>query len=213
MRVMPSGSWVFAVVLGLALAASAPAAADFEPLIGAECAPCHGEMAPSPFPNVPTIHGQPESVLSNALYDFRATIRPCRKVECGAEECPDIDFCATMAGLSDEQIDAMARWYAAREFVPAGEPWDPAHAKWGAVLHAHCESCHAGGGADSVAGASILRGQRKAYLRSAIADVREDRRVALAEMHAILLELSDEEIAALVEYYASPVDRLNRKEP
>jgi cytochrome subunit of sulfide dehydrogenase len=210
---MRIGSLVCALVLGLALLAGA-AAAEFEPMVGVECAPCHGVQAPSPFPNVPTIHGLPEGVLNNALYDFRATIRPCRKVECGGEgECPELDFCVTMASLSDDDIDAITRWYATRTFVPAGEPWDPALAEQGAALHARCESCHAGGGADPTAGASILRGQRKGYLRLAIEDFRHDRRVSVAEMDVTLRELSEEDITALVEFYASPADPLEHKEP
>ena len=52
--------------------------------------------------------------------------------------------------------------------------------------------------------ATILRGQRKAYLRLAMEDFRQERRVAVAEMDAMIRALSDDEMAALVEFYASP---------
>jgi cytochrome subunit of sulfide dehydrogenase len=172
------------------------------------CAACHGVSAPSPYPSVPTIHGLPEVVLDNAMYDFRATIRPCRKVDCGgAADCPQIDFCAIIALLSDEQIAALARWYSSQPYAPAGEPWDPAEASRGHALHvARCESCHAGGGRISVDQASILRGQPKGYLRTAMEDFRAERRVAVAEMHVRLTEFSEEELTSLVEFYASPAD-------
>lgn len=184
---------------GGALAAEAPEEV-------AMCAPCHGAEAPSPYPSVPTIHGLPRAVLDNALFDFRATIRPCRKPDCGAAvDCPDIDFCSIAAGLSDEQIGALASWYAGRRFVPAGEPFDAVLAARGAQLHADkCNSCHTDGGASSVEQASILRGQRKAYLRMAMEDFRRERRVAVAEMDAMIRALSDDELTALVEFYASP---------
>jgi cytochrome subunit of sulfide dehydrogenase len=182
-----------------AFAAEAPAEVEV-------CAACHGAEAPSPYPTVPTIHGLPQVVLDNALFDFRATIRPCRKPDCGAGvKCPEIDFCEVAAGLTDEQIGVLARWYANRSFVPAGEPYDAAMAARGAQLHADkCNSCHSNGGASSVDQATILRGQRKAYLRTAMEDFRRERRVAVAEMDAMIRALSDEDVAALVEFYASP---------
>jgi len=170
------------------------------------CAACHGVEAPSSYPTVPTIHGLPRAVLDNALFDFRATIRPCRNPDCGAGiECPDIDFCAIAVELGDEQIAALAGWYASREFVAANEPFDEVLAARGARLHAEsCESCHTDGGSSSIDQATILRGQRKAYLRIALKDFRAERRVAVAEMDARLRALSDEELTALVEFYASP---------
>lgn len=182
-----------------AIAADVPAKVEV-------CAACHGAEAPSPYPSVPTIHGLPQAVLDNALFDFRATIRPCRKPDCGAEaNCPDIDFCSVAADLSDDEISALASWYAGREFVPAGEPYDAALAARGAQLHQDkCNSCHTDGGTSSAEQATILRGQRKAYLRLAMEDFRQERRVAVAEMDAMIRALSDDEMAALVEFYASP---------
>ncbi|HRP87340.1 MAG TPA: c-type cytochrome [Gammaproteobacteria bacterium] len=186
---------------------SGPVAAESgAPADVAVCAACHGDEAPSPFPSVPTIHGLPQAVLDNALFDFRATIRPCRKPDCGAAaDCPDIDFCSIAAALSDEQISALASWYASRRFVAAGEPFDAALAARGAQLHQDkCDSCHTEGGTSSTEQATILRGQRKAYLRLALEDFRQERRVAVAEMDAMIRALSDDELTALVEFYASP---------
>jgi cytochrome subunit of sulfide dehydrogenase len=170
------------------------------------CAACHGAQAPSPFPNVPTIQGMPVAVLDNALYDFRATIRPCRKPDCGPDRnCPQIDFCGLVAGLSDEDIGALAAWYAAQPFAPVSQAWDAELASAGRLLHeAQCESCHAGGGATPVDQAGLLRGQPKGYLRIALEDFRQERRVAVAEMDALIRALTDEQLDALVEFYASP---------
>ena len=53
--------------------------------------------------------------------------------------------------------------------------------------------------------ASILRGQRSEYLRRAFSDYREGRRMAVAAMDAKMKVLSDEDVNAIVAYYASPV--------
>jgi cytochrome subunit of sulfide dehydrogenase len=196
------------VLMLVALAAAPQLRAAETPEQVEVCAACHGVSAPSPYPSVPTIHGLPEVVLDNAMYDFRATIRPCRKVDCGtAADCPQIDFCAIIAQLSDEEIAALARWYSSQPYAPAGEPWDARLAKRGHDLHvAQCESCHAGGGRISVDQASILRGQPKDYLRTAMEDFRAERRVAVAEMHVHLSGFTDEELTSLIEFYASPAD-------
>lgn len=195
-----------AVFLVMVATAACGIAAAEEPPQVQTCAVCHGASPPSPFASVPTIHGLPQAVLDNAMYDFRATIRPCRKVDCeGVADCPELDFCAIVASLTDEDIAALARWYSLQTFAPAGESWDVDLAARGRELHlARCESCHVRGGTASVEEASILRGQRKAYLKLAMEDFGKDRRIAVAEMHAKIIDLSPEEIAALVEYYASP---------
>ena len=170
------------------------------------CAACHGREAPSPHAAVPTIHGLPASVLGNALYDFRAGLRPCRKLDCaGSAECPESGFCAVVAALSDDEIELLAQWYAAQPYAAVDQPWDPQLAAQGRALHeAHCESCHSGGGGDSLEQAGILRGQPKPYLRTAIEDFRQERRIAVAEMDTRLRELSGAQVQALLEFYASP---------
>lgn len=172
------------------------------------CSACHGAEAPSLLPGVPTIHGMPQLVIENALYDYRATIRPCRKPGCDEpSDCPPLDFCSIVAGLSDEDIAVLAEWYASRDYVALPQDYDPDLAARGALLHAaRCENCHGGGGSRSQDQASILRGQPRNYLVNAIGDFRQERRVAVAEMHVMLQELSAEEVTALVEFYLSPRD-------
>lgn len=200
-----TGPWAAPVLLALLPVVAAASAADAPPQVPV-CAACHGLEAPSPHEQVPTIHGLPETVLENALFDFRATIRPCREPDCGAAaDCPASDCCAAAASLSDEDIAVLARWYARQAFVPADEPWDAELAAIGGTVHAaHCQQCHADGTGEPAGRTSALRGQRKAYLLAALEDFQLERRVAFAEMHAMLGALPDIEIIALVEFYASP---------
>lgn len=203
---MRKSAIVAAIAAAILFCGPAAWAADPPPKT-AMCAACHGEAAPSPYEGVPTIHGQPVTALENALYDFRATIRPCRKPDCSpAQSCPEIDFCAIVRELSDEEIAALAAWYAAQPYAALSQDWHPALAARGEVLHAtHCESCHSGGGLSPGNQATILRGQPKSYLHAAIRDFSHDRRIAVAEMDAVIRDLSEQDIDALVEFYARPV--------
>lgn len=190
----------------LLLLGAAPAPAADPPAQAETCNVCHGVEAPSPFPGVPTIHGMPQLVLENALYDYRATIRPCRKPGCDQpSDCPQLDFCSIVRELSDEDIAVLADWYASRDYAPLPQPFDAELAARGELLHAaRCENCHGAGGSKPQDQASILRGQPRDYLVNAIGDFRQERRVAVAEMHVVLQELSEDEVRALVEFYLSP---------
>lgn len=201
-------SALLVAVATLLLLGAAPVPAADPPAQAETCVACHGAEAPSPFPAVPTIHGMPQLVLENALYDYRATIRPCRKPGCGAgPDCPQLDFCSIVRGLSDEDIQVLAEWYASRDYAPLAQPFDAGLAARGAELHAAgCESCHGAGGSRPQDQASILRGQPREYLVNAMNDFRQERRVAVAEMHALLQALSEDDVKALVEFYVSPRD-------
>jgi cytochrome subunit of sulfide dehydrogenase len=191
----------------LVLVLSLPAArAEDAPPVVALCTQCHGEVGPSPFPGVPTIHGLPPGVIENALYDFREALRPCRKSECSTDgRCPDMSMCDITAEMSDEEMDRLAYWYAAQPFANHQDPYDPGLAARGQALHErHCEICHTNYGSDPLDDASMLRGQRKDYLRRALEDFQQGRRVALDAMDERLRTLSDEELDALAEFYSGP---------
>lgn len=187
------------------LLATAGVVAEMPPQAKA-CAACHGAEAPSPHAAVPTLHGLPASALENALYDFRAGLRDCRKLGCDdSADCPEVDFCAIVGGLGDDDIAVLTQWYAAQPYAAVEQSWDPGLAEKGRAVHeAQCESCHSDGGANALDQASILRGQPKAYLRAAIEDFRQERRISVAEMDAGLRELTGAQLEALLEFYASP---------
>lgn len=178
------------------------------PAVAETCNACHGMRAPSPHDDIPTIHGLPSVVIENALYDFRAETRPCRQSACSAQgTCPDTDMCRITTDLSDTEIGLLAEWYSAQAFVPADEPHDPELAARGREIHlANCETCHADGATRSEEQASLLRGQPRAYLNNALQDYRLADRQAVIQMDTGLESLDDDDIAALVEFYSSPVN-------
>ena len=171
------------------------------------CGLCHGQAGPSPFPGVPTIHGLPPGVIENALYSYREGLRPCRKSECTrAGTCPDMSMCDVAGPMSDEEIDLLAYWFSAQPFAPHQDPFDAGLAVAGREIHdLHCEICHTNLGSEPVDDASMLRGQRKVYLRAALEDFREGRRsVGLDAMDKRFETFSDYELDALAEFYSGP---------
>jgi cytochrome subunit of sulfide dehydrogenase len=194
-------------VLLLALLAPTLVSAHEPPPAVPLCALCHGETGPSPFPGVPTIHGLPPGVIENALYKYREGQRPCRKSECSQDgRCPDMSMCDIAAGLADPDIDLLAYWYGAQPFAAHQDPYDAELAAQGREIHdRYCEICHTNLGSDPVDDASMLRGQRKVYLRSALEDFQQGRRsVGLDAMDARFKTFSDEQLDALAEFYSGP---------
>jgi sulfide dehydrogenase cytochrome subunit len=181
------------------------AAADMVKLTES-CQVCHGPDGVSRWPDIPNISGLPEIVIANALYDFRGRARPCRKAACGpAGTCPDVEMCELSTGLSDEEIDLYARYYASQAFSPSVAEIDPALASAGEALHEqYCERCHTSGGSDPLDEASILRGQNREYLRNAMEDFRARRRVDEAPMTSAFEKIDDAGLEALLHYYATP---------
>lgn len=194
---------MLAALLFAPLAAVAHEAPPIVPL----CAMCHGDTGPSPFPGVPTIHGLPPNVIENALHNYRARARPCRKSKCSEDgRCPDMSMCDIVGSMSDEDIDLLAYWYAQQPFAKHQDPYDPELALRGRAIHDRvCEVCHTNLGSDPYDDASMLRGQRKVYLRTALEDFKQGRRTSgLNAMDARLKALSDEDLDGLAEFYSGP---------
>jgi cytochrome subunit of sulfide dehydrogenase len=199
-----AGSLVILATIGLLpLAATAQ---DAPPIVGF-CAVCHGETGPSAYPGVPTIHGLPEGVLENALISYRERERPCRVTECSKlGTCPDISMCDLAASMSDGDIADLAAWYASKPFAAHQDPYDPILAERGRKLHeVYCEVCHTNFGSDPIDDASMLRGQRKVYLRNALEDINAGRRsVGLAAMDNRIKSFEETDLASLAEFYSGP---------
>lgn len=192
------------LIFGLVAAAQAQSA----PGVVDQCAVCHGPDGVSRWGDVPNISGLPEIVVANALYDFRGSTRPCRRPACSVEgTCPNLDMCVIAGPLTAAEMDVIARYYAAQPFSPSVAEFDSALAVKGAEIHAQaCEECHSDGGSDPMDEASILRGQNLEYLMNAISDYRSGERLGEEAMLERLRALSDEDVAALVNFYASPMN-------
>lgn len=159
------------------------------------CAGCHGTDGVSVGPASPSIAGMAEDTFTEAMLGFKAGERPSTIMQRIAE------------GYSEEDIKAMATFFAKQEFKPAKQEFDEAKAKEGAKIHKkNCEKCHEEGGALDVDGSGRLAGQWAPYLEYSLADYLDGSREAPKKMMKKLEKVKkdgEEGFAALVHYYAS----------
>lgn len=181
------------------------AMADLDAVVE-NCNGCHGDDGVSQWSEIPTIAGISEFVHSDALYIFRDEARPCSEVEYkqGDTSRPATTMCAVTADLSDDMIDEVAAYYAGKPFVPAKQDFDAALAEAGKAVHeAECDRCHSEGGANPEDDASILAGQWIGYLEDTFAEYKSGEREQPKKMEEKLNALSDDDVKALIHYYAS----------
>jgi len=195
----------FAISLTFGLFASASMAGDLEAAVE-NCNGCHGDNGVSQWTDVPTIAGVPEFVHADALYIFRDEARPCTesKYRQGDTSRAATTMCAVAADLSDEMIDEIAAHYAALPFVAAKQEFDAGLAAAGKAVHeAECDRCHSEGGSNPEDEAGILAGQQIGYLMDTFAEYRAGEREQPQKMEEKVNALSDDDVKALVHYYAS----------
>ena len=194
MRAMFAIAWR-PLVIGLAVAtisfggAGAQGVAERAKL----CAACHGEDGNSPMPNIPSLAGQPEFFIINQLFLMREGVR---KIEAMA---------ALVKDLKDDDLQALAKHYAAQPPKASGEPIDPALVQRGSELAAtrRCGSCHQPAliGADQI---PRIAKQRVDYLVTVLKELRDGKRPgADTLMSQAVAGLSDADLAALAHFAAS----------
>lgn len=192
------------VCLTLVVMATA-SAADLDTII-ASCNDCHGENGVSEWNDVPTIAGLSEYYHADQLYYFQEQERRCIESEFrrGDTSRPPTSMCDVAADLSEDDMEALAAHYAALPFVAAEQEYDAELAAAGRAIHEDaCEKCHADGGSSVDDDAGILAGQWTGYLESAMARFRSGERYQLDTMQEKMDALSDDDVRALLHYYAS----------
>jgi cytochrome c553 len=158
-----------------------------------QCAACHGEDGNSQMPNIPSLAGQPEFFIINQLFLMREGVR---KVDAMA---------ALVKELKDDDLQALAKHYAAQPPKASNEPIDPALVQRGGELAAtrRCGSCHlpAFTGADQI---PRIAKQRVDYLVAVLKELRDGKRPgADTLMSQAVAGLSDADLAALAHFAAS----------
>jgi sulfide dehydrogenase cytochrome subunit len=194
-----------AISLTLGLFGSAAMAADLDAMVE-DCNGCHGDDGVSQWTDIPTIAGIDAFVHSDALYIFRDEARPCTETEYkqGDTSRPATTMCAVAADMSDDDIEAVAEYYAGLPFVPAKQDFDADLAAKGKAVHdADCERCHSEGGSNVEDEASILSGQWMGYMEDTFAEYLAGERDQPKKMEEKLNALSDDDVKALIHYYAS----------
>jgi sulfide dehydrogenase cytochrome subunit len=185
------GALALPAVANGAQAAAAPAVPD--PELIKKCDICHGDKGISDEPTYPSIAGLPVRLQMDAMRAYRDGTRDCGPVP---------RMCKIVIGMTDEQIKVLAEYFAAFPFKPAEQPFKADLVEKGRHLHEdYCAVCHGESPAD--AEKSILHGQWADYLRYALTQYRSGHRKQPPSMRRQTEKLSDADIEALVNFYAS----------
>jgi sulfide dehydrogenase cytochrome subunit len=185
-----------AIFLGVALAGAAVADVD---AVAAGCAGCHGDNGVSQDAAIPTIAGLSEFYHADQLYFYRDGDRPCGQANADGQT-----MCTVAGDLSDDDIDAVAAHFAEMAFAPAKQQFDAELAAAGEIIHERdCGMCHSDGGSSADDDAGILAGQWAGYLEHTFASYRAGEREMPAPMKKKIDALSDDDVKALINFYAS----------
>jgi sulfide dehydrogenase cytochrome subunit len=180
----------------LALSGVAFATVSNGALLGNACTGCHGTNGNSSGPAIPTIAGISSEYLIESMKGFRDGTLPSTIMGRIAR------------GYDNDEIEALAGFFAKQEFKPAIQKSDAALADRGAKLHKrYCEKCHAEGGTSSEDDAGILAGQWLPYLKNTLSDFMAGYRDMSRKMKRKTDELKekhgDEGFELLMNFYAS----------
>jgi cytochrome c553 len=155
-----------------------------EPL-SAVCGGCHGAQGVSGDSATPSLAGQDEQYLVEAIKAYRTS----RKRE---------NMRLYITGLSDKDIENVAAFYASQQSRAAEKGKTLVE-----DLTAKCNRCHAPGAAASQQVAvPRIHGQDRDYLVMALRSYRDDRRES-STMHKMSLPYGDSIIDSIATYYAS----------
>jgi sulfide dehydrogenase cytochrome subunit len=197
---------LFLSLSSIGLAAASGALAADGATIARQCAACHGEKGASKDPSIPIIGGFSAKYIVESIKSFQTKSRACTEVTvpAGAKKGTKSDMCKEIAGLSEADVEAVAKYMAAQKFVPANQPFDPAKAKQGSsVYKLRCEKCHENGGSSPDEDNGILAGQWTPYLRQQLAVFRTSKRPVDEKMKLRLDKVSKEDEEALLHFFAS----------
>ncbi len=159
----------------------------------AQCKACHGQDGNSRREKIPSIAGQPEFFILNQLVLMREGVR---RIEA---------MTAAVKGLTDSDIEALAKFFASLPAKPSDEPIDRRLVKRGAELAAklRCGSCHLPDLTGHQQMPRLAR-QRVDYLTASLKEYRDNTRSGADTLMSVVVQgLSDAELAALAHYAAS----------
>jgi len=155
----------------------------------AGCNSCHKPRVPV----TPLLAGQSEQYL-------RAVMLQLRDGSLGSLIMGDI-----LRDLSEEQIDALAKYYGGAEWVSVQQETNHARVTAGAAVHLRrCAGCHGPGGRQTLGLIPRLAGQQIDYIRAQLKTYQDPRSKLPNEvMRTVLRGLSPRDLDALAQFYAA----------
>ncbi|MEE8343512.1 MAG: c-type cytochrome [Gammaproteobacteria bacterium] len=149
------------------------------------CDGCHGEGGNSSDPITPSLAGQDAQYLVAATKAYKDGPRTHALMK------------EIVASLSNQEINALATYYATREPKAQVVLERRSTAEWVKI----CERCHGPGGISDNPRFPNLAGQQETYLVNALQAYKQKTRV-ISMMHAMVWPLDDTDIQGIAAYYA-----------
>jgi len=179
-----------------------PSTLDTKALVGNACSKCHGVNGISVSPLFPILAAQLPGYIEAELKLFRLRARSDPRARA---------FMWGIArGLTDEQIKGVAKYFAGQPAVHGTASSNPALADKGKLLYESgrpdldieaCTVCHGHDG-EGVNTQPRLAGQHRDYIATEMSQYRSGLRENKVMNH-VTEKLTDDEIAALVEYIST----------
>ena len=157
------------------------------------CNGCHGLNGVSVGPNMPSIGGLPEAYLKNLLLQWKKGER----------------YAATMdrhvKGYSDDELAALASYFAKLPWVPVAQKADAKVLAQGKEATERCETCHGATGSEpDDAETPKLNGQWAQYLEMELLKYRTDAvKMPHKKMRNNAKKMDDAGVAAGARYYGA----------
>ena len=189
-----------ALFLATMLVSGIAVSKDFVTLVK-YCESCHGQNGISTIPGIPIIAGFSYEGFLNTMDVFRENERIAIEYHNPGE--PETVMNQIAQSLNDQETDELAKYFSKLDFKPAQQDADKELASRGAVIHnRYCERCHTENGRFPVEDAAILAGQWTPYLRRQFENILTGKRLVPRSMLRRVKKLSDEDIEALLNFYA-----------
>ena len=187
-----SGVLVFAILGGSSIAQAAGPSAS---MLAYTCAGCHGTDGSSVGPATPSIAATDPTYFTDVMIAYKKADRPSTVMTRIAK------------GYSEDEIEAMAKFFAEQKFVRYPQKYDAAKAKRGKDLHEeYCEKCHEDGGRNPE-DSSVLAGQWMPYLQIAMEEFLDGKREMPKKMKSkvetLIKKEGKESCDDLYHYYGS----------
>jgi len=194
------------LVAALMLLPNLVTAEENQPAYITDCMDCHGKNGISTEPDVPTISGASELFLIDTMFAYKDGVRIAieSKYRSGDLNRPATDMQKISEKLTEQQIEEIGAFYSKLPFVAAKQTFDASQVESGKKIHeVRCKKCHEDGGSSPDDDSGILAGQWTPYLKESFKLYRNGQRVMDKKMKEKMDGLSDQQIEALLSYYAS----------
>ncbi len=157
------------------------------------CISCHAAAGVAGSEEIPSLAGQNEAFLYEALKDFKEGNRPSATMRGIARE------------LSDPELRYLARHFAMLPYMRSAQPADPERATRGKEVYLRlCQLCHLDAGRSTTyADYPLLAGQSLPYMLKEMKLILDKRRRVEIIKHEMLELVSRQQIDDAIHFFAS----------